>query len=105
MHVVLNKFVLNPEKIAAFEALWRERWKLLDGNPGFLQFRLLKTANDDPTQIRYTTVSEWRSREDFEAWLRSDSFRKAHQNMPKLTDLYMEPPTMERLDSVDLDAR
>lgn len=102
MHVVLNKFVLHPEKSTAFEALWRDRSALLDGNPGFLRFKLLKLTGDDGTRIRYTTVSEWRSREDFEAWTQSTSFKQAHKNLPKSTDLYIEPPAMERLDSVDL---
>lgn len=102
MHIVLNKFVLKPAKCAAFEALWRDRSAMLDGNPGFLGFKLLKTADEDAERIRYTTVSEWRSREDFETWTRSNSFKQAHKNLPKSTDLYIEPPEMERLDSVDL---
>lgn len=102
MHIVLNKFVLNPDKCTAFEALWRDRSALLDGNPGFLGFKLLRHADDDATRIRYTTMSEWRSKQDFEAWTRSASFKQAHQNLPKSTDLYIEPPEMERLDSVDL---
>jgi len=104
MHIVLNKFVLNPEKCDAFEALWRDRSALLDGNPGFLRFSLLKIADEDATRIRYTTMSEWHSREAFEVWTRSESFKQAHKNLPKSTDLYIEPPTMERFDSVDLGA-
>jgi heme-degrading monooxygenase HmoA len=44
--------------------------------PGCLGFELWRSAGGR----EYEAVTRWRTREDFEAWRRSDAFRHAHRN-------------------------
>ncbi len=78
MYIVMNRFHLNAGAGAAFEARWRERRSYLKAVPGFIRFRLLKL--DD---THYSSYAEWESETAFQAWTRSDAFRKAHgQGVP-----------------------
>jgi heme-degrading monooxygenase HmoA len=49
----------------------------LESVPGFVLFQFLKQANDDGTLL-YVALTQWESREAFEAWLKSESFKSAH---------------------------
>jgi heme-degrading monooxygenase HmoA len=73
MYIVMNRFHLNPGMAEAFETLWRERRSYLKEVPGFARFRLLKL--DD---THYSYYAEWESEAAFDAWTRSEAFRKAH---------------------------
>jgi heme-degrading monooxygenase HmoA len=72
--VAMNHFQVDPERGEEFEAHWRRRETYLDEVPGFVRFALLR--GDEPGH--YVSHSTWRSRADFEAWTRSEAFRKAH---------------------------
>ena len=72
--VAMNHFDVDPERAGEFEARWHERESYLAGVPGFVRFALLR--GDAPGQ--YISHSTWESREAFEAWTRSEAFRKAH---------------------------
>jgi heme-degrading monooxygenase HmoA len=74
MFIAMNKFQVNPERGADFEAGWRTRDSYLEGVAGFVQFALLK--GDEPGD--YISHTVWRSRADFLAWTQSDAFRRAH---------------------------
>ncbi len=74
LFVAMNHFQVNPERSAEFEEIWRKRETYLDEVPGFVRFALLR--GDDPGA--YISHSTWESREAFEAWTRSEAFRKAH---------------------------
>ncbi len=73
--VAMNHFAVDPTRSAEFEARWSERETYLTEVPGFLRFALLR--GDEPGD--YVSHSTWQSREAFEAWTRSEAFRKAHQ--------------------------
>ena len=77
MFIAMNRFRIKPGKEADFERVWAERDSHLDQVPGFREFKLLRGASSDE-QTLYISHSIWESREKFEAWTRSDAFRKAH---------------------------
>ena len=45
--------------------------------PGFREFQLLRGETAEEITV-YLSHSAWDSREAFQAWTRSDAFRKAH---------------------------
>lgn len=78
MFIAMNRFRIHAGREPDFEKLWRERESYLDQVPGFREFRLLRGATADGITL-FVSHSVWESRAAFEAWTRSDAFRKAHQ--------------------------
>lgn len=77
MIIVANRIQVEPESAEAFERAFRERAGLVDQVPGFVRNQVLRPLRDgDP----YVVLTSWRSHEAFQAWTRSESFRKAHAN-------------------------
>jgi|SRR6478609_2285570 heme-degrading monooxygenase HmoA len=74
MIVVMNVVSAAEGKAAEFEEAFRARESHLAEVDGFLGFELLRREG----QNEYLVSSRWESREAFQAWLRSDAFRKAH---------------------------
>jgi len=94
MFIAMNRFQVIRGEEAAFEQVWLSRDTYLDGVPGFVEFHLLRgEAQEDHTLFSSHTV--WRSREDFEAWTRSDAFREAHRNAGDNKPLYLGHPRFE----------
>jgi len=99
MFIAMNRFRIKLGREADFEALWRSRESYLDGVEGFRAFHLLKgPLREDHTL--YSSHTVWRSREDFEAWTRSEAFRSAHRNAGDHRDLYLGHPELEAFESV-----
>lgn len=100
MFVAMNRFRIKPGQESAFEEVWRSRDRHLEGVEGFRQFHLLKgPAGEDHTLYASHTV--WRSRQDFEAWTRSDAFRRAHANAGDNRHLYLGHPEFEGFETVE----
>ena len=74
MFIAMNRFQVVPERAADFEHAWQTRDSYLDQVPGFQAFALLK--GDLPGE--YISHSQWESRAAFEAWTRSEHFKRAH---------------------------
>jgi heme-degrading monooxygenase HmoA len=75
MIAVANRIQVAPEHAEAFERRFQERAGHVDDSPGFLRNQVLRpTREGDP----YVVLSLWESREAFDAWTRSDAFRRAH---------------------------
>jgi heme-degrading monooxygenase HmoA len=74
LFIAMNHFDVDPQRAEEFEARWRERESQLQEVPGFLRFALLR--GETPGQ--YVSHSSWVSRDAFEAWTRSEAFRRAH---------------------------
>jgi len=99
MFIAMNRFRIVKGREADFERIWAARETYLDEVPGFKEFSLLRgPAADDHTL--YASHSVWQSREHFEAWTRSDAFRKAHANARSAPDVYQGPPVFEGFESV-----
>jgi heme-degrading monooxygenase HmoA len=96
LFIAMNHFDVEPDRAAEFEARWRERETHLHEVPGFLRFALLR--GDAPG--RYTSHSTWESREAFEAWTRSEAFRKAHGQARMPAGLLRGHPRLETWEAV-----
>lgn len=99
MFIAMNRFQVLPGEEAAFEQVWLGRDTHLESVPGFVEFHLLRgETTEDHTLFSSHTV--WRSREDFEAWTRSDAFRQAHRNAGDNKPLYLGHPRFEGFDVI-----
>ncbi len=94
--IAMNRFTVNPERGADFEEHWRKRETYLHEVPGFVRFALLR--GDEPGQ--YISHSSWESREAFEAWTKSEAFRKAHAQARTPEGILVGPPRLELWEAV-----
>jgi len=75
MFVVMNRIPVNPDYTEQFEERFTNRAGEVDKMPGFVRNQVLRPTNpDDP----YVVLTVWNSKDDFEAWVNSDAFRKGH---------------------------
>lgn len=81
-YIAMNRFKIAEGREADFEDMWRTRESRLQEMEGFVEFRLLKGAKADDHTL-YSSHVIWNSREDFEAWTKSQEFRDAHKNAGK----------------------
>ena len=88
MFTAMNRFQVNAGRGADFERAWRERESYLDQVPGFLHFALLR----GDTEGEYISHSTWVDRAAFEAWARSDVFKKAHTGRSAVEDVLAGHP-------------
>ncbi len=77
MYIAINRFRIQGGREADFEKIWSERESRLDEVPGFREFHLLRGDTADEVTV-YLSHSVWDSRPAFEAWTRSEAFRRAH---------------------------
>lgn len=89
--VAMNHFRVNPERGADFEEHWRKRESYLVDMPGFVGFALLR-GDEAGHYISHTT---WESRMAFDAWVGSESFRKAHSQARTPEGVLLGPPRLE----------
>jgi heme-degrading monooxygenase HmoA len=94
--IAMNQFDVDPARAAEFEARWRERETYLAEVPGFVRFALLR--GDEPG--RYLSHSTWQSRAAFEAWTRSEAFRKAHQQARMPEGVLRGHPRLQTFEAV-----
>jgi heme-degrading monooxygenase HmoA len=99
MFIAMNRFQVIRGEEEAFEQVWLGRDSHLDGVPGFIEFHLLRGAPEENHTL-FSSHTIWRSREDFEAWTRSDAFRQAHQNAGNHKPLYLGHPRFEGFDVI-----
>ena len=94
MFIAMNRFKVALGSEADFENVWTSRDSHLSGVPGFTAFHLLRgPAHED--HVLYSSHTIWHSREDFEAWTRSDAFRRAHSDAGSNRGLYLGHPEFE----------
>lgn len=99
MYLAMNRFRIAPGMEAGFEAVWRERESYLDEVPGFVSFALLKGPSDDEHTL-YASHSVWESKDAFDAWTESESFRKAHAQASAPKGTYLGHPNLELFERV-----
>lgn len=94
MFIAMNRFKVVPGGAAEFEQAWLGRDTYLREVPGFIAFHLLRgPARED--HVLYSSHALWRSRDDFEAWTRSEAFRLAHRDAGHNKPLYLGHPEFE----------
>jgi heme-degrading monooxygenase HmoA len=99
MFIAMNRFKVLKDAADDFEAIWRGRDSHLHEMDGYVEFHLLRGAEAED-HILYASHTVWRSRADFEAWTRSEQFRKAHSRAPSSRPLYQGHPQFEGFESI-----
>jgi len=77
--IAMNRFKITEGREADFETIWKSRESKLKEMQGFREFRLLKGPKGEDHTL-YSSHVIWDSREDFEAWTKSQQFRDAHKS-------------------------
>lgn len=99
MFVAMNRFKVIKDAVEEFEAVWRGRDSHLGEMKGFVTFHLLR-GPELPDYILYASHTVWESKTDFEAWTRSEQFRKVHSRVPSTRPMYLEHPNFEGFEAV-----
>ncbi len=100
MFLAMNRFKIARGHEETFIEHWRQRESYLDEVPGFLRFHLLKGPQTEEYTL-FSSHAEWESAAAFEAWTRSEAFRKAHANAAKSPrEIYLGPPQLELFEAV-----
>ena len=99
MFIAMNRFKIALGKEEGFEEVWRQRESYLSEVPGFKNFNLLRGPENENHTL-YASHSTWESREAFEAWTQSESFRKAHAQRSAPKGTYLGHPDLELFESV-----
>ncbi len=102
MFLARNRYRIAAGREPEFEKMWRERESYLDEVEGFREFQLLRGPSADGATL-YLSHSVWESRARFEAWTRSESFRKAHGRARSPQGVVLGHPELEAFESVDLE--
>lgn len=102
MYIAMNRFKVKIDATDTFETMWKSRDSKLNENKGFVEFQLLRgPENADDGYVLYASHTVWESREDFEAWTRSQSFRDAHKGAGDVRDIYLGHPQFEGFSTVE----
>lgn len=94
MFIAMNRFRIRPDLEQEFERVWAERDSHLNGVSGFLEFHLLRGPKSESHRL-YASHTVWASKEDFEAWTKSEAFRDAHRSAGDRRHLYLDGPHFE----------
>ncbi|MBB4933610.1 heme-degrading monooxygenase HmoA [Lipingzhangella halophila] len=73
--VKFNVLTVPEDERATLEERFANRSGLVEGQPGFREFQLLRPVEGTN---RYLVYTRWRSEEDFQNWLQSTAFQKGH---------------------------
>lgn len=99
MFIAMNRFKVFKDATEEFEAVWKNRDSHLNEMAGFEGFHLLRGPEAED-HILYSSHTTWRSKADFEAWTKSEQFRKAHSRAPSTKPLYAGHPQFEGFEMV-----
>ncbi len=101
MFIAMNRFRIIKGEEAAFEKIWMERDTFLNEVPGFVDFHLLRGAEEEDHTL-YASHSTWETQGDFENWTKSEAFRKAHASAgTKGKNIYLGHPMFEGFNAVE----
>ncbi|TSB46603.1 antibiotic biosynthesis monooxygenase family protein [Alkalicoccobacillus porphyridii] len=80
MYVVMNELHVPSERKAMLTERFAKSADNMSNVPGCLEFLFLNNEKDDGKQVVFT---KWETKQDYENWLESDAFQKAHQSKSK----------------------
>ncbi|MEO1494180.1 MAG: antibiotic biosynthesis monooxygenase [Pseudomonadota bacterium] len=100
MFVAMNRFKVVKGHEEDFENVWKGRDTRLSEMKGFVDFHLLRGPEADEHTL-YASHTIWSSREDFEAWTKSQQFRDAHKDAGQNKPLYLGHPEFEGFSAVE----
>ena len=96
MFIAMNRFQVKKGAEIAFETVWSTRESYLGKMSGFVEFHLLKGPEAEDHTL-YSSHTLWTDKASFEAWTRSEEFRRAHARADNRTgeSLYLGHPKFE----------
>lgn len=78
LFIVSNRIEVEPDRAEAFEQVFVDSMRTtLDGVPGLHRVTLQRPGRPG---LPYVSTMEFDSAADFQGWLKSDSFKKAHSD-------------------------
>jgi len=98
-YITMNRFQVRKGSEADFEAVWLGRDSHLNSVPGFREFHLLKGPEKDD-HVLYASHTVWETKAAFEAWTRSEAFRKAHAGAGDNKPMYLGHPELETFEVI-----
>ena len=99
MFIAMNRFKIAPGSEDEFISIWKNRETYLDTEPGFKEFHLLRGPSTEEFTL-FASHSTWESSDAFEAWTKSEAFRKAHASAGGTKNIYLGPPQFEGFEEV-----
>lgn len=99
MFIAMNRFQIARGREDDFITVWKTRDSHLAGVPGFREFHLLQGESTAEATL-FASHSVWESRQAFEDWTRSESFRNAHRNAGDNKGIYLGRPHLELFEAV-----
>ena len=99
MFVAMNRFRIARGREEEFIEIWKNRDSHLENVPGFKTFNLLRGATEEDHTL-FASHSIWNTRESFDAWTKSEAFKKAHANAGTAKGVYLGHPEFEGFESV-----
>ena len=107
MFIAMNRFQVKKGSEQAFEKVWSSRESYLGDIAGFVEFHLLRGPVADDHTL-YSSHTIWVDKASFEAWTRSDEFRKAHAragNDSTTGSLYLGHPKFEGFEVIQTERK
>lgn len=101
MYIAMNRFRVIKGCEGEFETMWKSRETHLPGMKGFISFYLLK-GDEKEDHTLYSSHTTWATKEDFEAWTKSEAFRASHARAgdPNRKVLLVGHPQFEGFETV-----
>jgi heme-degrading monooxygenase HmoA len=106
MFIAMNRFQVKKGSEQAFETVWATRESYLGNLPGFVEFHLLKGPEAEDHTL-YSSHTTWVDKAAFEAWTRSEEFRRAHARADNKTgeSLYLGHPKFEGFEVIQTERK
>ena len=106
MFIAMNRFRVKRGSEEAFEQVWLSRDTHLHKVPGFVEFHLLKGPEAEDHTL-YSSHTIWTDKASFEAWTRSEEFRRAHARADNRTgeSLYIGHPKFEGFEVIQTERK
>lgn len=98
-YIAMNRFKISLGREEDFENIWKSRETHLDNVEGFKKFNLIKGSSNENYTL-YISHSTWKSKNDFEDWVKSEAFRKAHSGGGQHKGIYLTHPEFEGFEVV-----
>ena len=99
----MNRFRVTKGSEQNFETIGTSPKTHLDEVPGFKEFYLLRGPEAEDHTL-YASHTIWESRDDFEAWTKSEAFRKAHAGTARKdrsgSSIYLGSPRCEWFEAI-----
>jgi heme oxygenase (mycobilin-producing) len=91
----MNRITVVEGKGPELEAAFAGRSGYVNDAPGFIAFHLLRPQQGNT----YISMSMWRSKAEFEAWVKSEAFGAAHRS--SLQGVAAGRPVVEQFEEVE----